>query len=250
MTIPDVPYTREEMYLSAIAEEGSGGIPAVPYTRREQYLAAIATGDASGIPDVPYTREEMYLDEIARNGGGGGGGGGGGTLSEEWDFTSATPLVGIKRGITLTQKNVTFDANGAVFASTQSGIALGNVGGGNLFFSTTIEAKVKSMDLTSSDHRRFIMGTPDSGLIYRSTGAWGFYSNGWDEFSETDGGLFSNSVIKVIIDNTNHWHIYKDEVLLWEPARSLIITNGYVGSNGQSINNAVIEWLKIEAGTA
>lgn len=179
-----------------------------------------------------------------------GGSGGGGTLSEEWDFTSATPLVGIKRGITLTQNNVTFDTNGAVFASSQSRIALGSIGGGNLFFSTTIEAKVKSMDLTSSDHRRFIMGTPDSGLIYRSTGAWGFYSSsGWDEFSETDGGLFSNSVIKVIIDNTNHWHIYKDGVLLWEPAKSLIITNGYVGSTGQSINNVVIEWLKIKTGT-
>lgn len=184
---------------------------------------------------------------------GGGGGGGGGTLSEEWDFTSATPLVGIKRGITLTQKNVTFDANGAAFASTQSWIDLGSVGGGNMFLPTVaIEAKVKSMDLTSSDHRRFVMGTTDSGLIYRSTGAWGFYSNGWgwDEFSETDGGLFSNSVIKAVIDDTNHWHIYKDDVLLWEPTRPLLITNGYVGSTNQSINNVVIEWLKIEAVTA
>lgn len=182
---------------------------------------------------------------------GGGGGGGGGTLSEEWDFTSATPLVGIKRGITLTQKNVTFDANGAAFASTQSGIAYGSLVGGNMFFSTVIiEAKVKTMALTSSDHRRFIMGTPENGLVYRSTGAWGFYSDGWEQFSETDGELFSNSVIKVVIDDTNHWHIYKDDVLLWEPTRSLLITNGYVGSTSQTINNVVIEWLKIETWTA
>lgn len=74
MSIPDTPATREEMYLSAIANGDSGGIPETPYTRKEMYLEAIATGDPSGIPETPYTREEMYLDEIARNGGGGGGG--------------------------------------------------------------------------------------------------------------------------------------------------------------------------------
>lgn len=77
MTTPDTPYTREEMYLSAIADGDSSGIPAVPYTRKEQYLNAIATGDTDNLPETPYTREEMYLDAIARNGGGGGGGGGG-----------------------------------------------------------------------------------------------------------------------------------------------------------------------------
>lgn len=74
MPIPDNPQTRQEMYLSAIANGDSGGIPETPYTRKEMYLEAIATGDPSGIPETPYTREEMYLDEIARNGGGGGGG--------------------------------------------------------------------------------------------------------------------------------------------------------------------------------
>ena len=74
MTVPDTPYTREEMYLNAAATGDSSGIPDVPYTRKEQYLNAIAKGDSSGIPDTPYTREEMYLDAIAKNGGGGGGG--------------------------------------------------------------------------------------------------------------------------------------------------------------------------------
>ncbi len=74
MTVPDTPYTRDEMYLSAIADGDSSGIPDRPYTRKEKYLDAIATGDSSGIPENPYTREEMYLDAIARGGGGGGGG--------------------------------------------------------------------------------------------------------------------------------------------------------------------------------
>lgn len=77
MSVPETPYTRDEMYLSAIADGDSSGIPDRPYTRKEKYLDAIATGDSSGIPETPYTREEMYLDAIAKNGGGGGGGGGG-----------------------------------------------------------------------------------------------------------------------------------------------------------------------------
>ena len=74
MSVPETPYTRGEMYLSAIADGDSGGIPEGPYTRKEMYLDAIARGDSSGIPERPYTREEMYLDAIAKNGGGGGGG--------------------------------------------------------------------------------------------------------------------------------------------------------------------------------
>ena len=61
MSTPETPYTRGEMYLSAIADGDSSGIPDRPYTRKEQYLDTIATGDSSGIPDTPYTREEMYL---------------------------------------------------------------------------------------------------------------------------------------------------------------------------------------------
>ena len=51
-------------------------IPDTPYTREEMYLNAVATGNTSGIPAQPYTRQEQYLDAIAKNGGGGGTGGG------------------------------------------------------------------------------------------------------------------------------------------------------------------------------
>lgn len=51
-------------------------IPDTPYTREEMYLNAMATGDSGGIPPVPYTRQEMYLNEIARTRGGGSTGGG------------------------------------------------------------------------------------------------------------------------------------------------------------------------------
>lgn len=189
----------------------------------------------------------------------GGGGGGGGTFSEEWDFTSDAPLVGKKLGLVLSAKNMTYSQDGAVFDST-SDLKFGKIGtlrAIDLFHdyyvsysSITIEVKVKSMALVSGDHRRFIMGSTNSGLIYRSTGVWAFYSGSWQDFSETDGSFFDNSTVKVVIDSGNKWHIYKDNVLLWEPTKQYAISEGQIGSSdSQSINNAVIEWLKIDAVT-
>ena len=51
-------------------------VPEKPLTREEEYLSAIAQVTASTeIPEKPLTRVEAYLDKIVENGGGGGGGG-------------------------------------------------------------------------------------------------------------------------------------------------------------------------------
>lgn len=50
-------------------------VPEEPETREEQYLSAIAqVTPATQIPEEPLTRIEAYLDKIVENGGGGGGG--------------------------------------------------------------------------------------------------------------------------------------------------------------------------------
>lgn len=49
-------------------------LPNVPLTRQEQYLSAIA-GAGANIPQKPLTRTEQYLAYIAENGGAGSGGG-------------------------------------------------------------------------------------------------------------------------------------------------------------------------------
>lgn len=49
-------------------------VPEEPITREEQYLSAIAqVTAATQIPSKPLTRIEAYLDKIVENGGGGGG---------------------------------------------------------------------------------------------------------------------------------------------------------------------------------
>lgn len=52
MALPDKPITRQEIYLSNMAGQGTS------------------------LPEEPLTREEAYLDYIAKNGGGGGTGDG------------------------------------------------------------------------------------------------------------------------------------------------------------------------------
>ena len=60
-------YTREEQYLSAIAE---GTVPDLtPITRKEMFLAA-AAGQNITLPE-PITREEMFLSKIQPGGGSG-----------------------------------------------------------------------------------------------------------------------------------------------------------------------------------
>lgn len=118
---------------------------------------------------------------------------------------------------------------------------------------TTIEVDVGAMDLqNTTDHQRFIMATDSTGFIYRNTGAWSLYGTFWATDSNiTDPNFFANSTVKVVIDENNYWHIYKDNVLVYEPNQKLYLgmgtsTNQYlIGSNSQSIYNITIEGLRI-----
>lgn len=166
-------------------------------------------------------------------------GGGGGDV-ESWDLTAS--LTGDLHGIPMTAGNVSLSAEGAVFDSTYDylSVPLGYNG-------ITIEIDVASMSLTSGTHRRFIMPTSEKGLIYRSTGVWAFYNGSWVDSSETDGSVFDGATVKVHVDANGHWHIYKDDVLWWEPSLAQSMSGAwYIGSSGgNTINNAVISGVRI-----
>lgn len=173
------------------------------------------------------------------------GGGGAGTI-ETWDFTSATPLVGNIRGVILTGNNLTFDSSGAIFTAATDCILLGAVPRGNFAF----EVDVASMNLSAlGDHQRFVMGSADGGLIYRSTShQWEFYGNGnWAASSgEGAGDFFNGATVRCEVDSDWYWHIYKDGVLWYEPTRPQTLSSVRIGSDSSSIRNAVISafrWL-------
>ena len=176
--------------------------------------------------------------------------GGGTAFIDEWDFTGSTPLVGVIRGYTANNPsgNVTFDSSGAVFDGTADTIEFPNVRMNGI----TVEVDVAAMNLSSGTHRRFIMVTGESGLIYRSTGKWAFFaSSSWaTDSSITDGAYFDNSTVKVVIDVNGYWHIYKDGTLVYEPDRAISLIGSAstllrLGSTGSSINNATISGVRV-----
>ncbi len=163
---------------------------------------------------------------------------------EHWDFTSGTPTVGTIRGWhNLTVGNVSFDSSGAVFDNTNANIQVPLT-----MTPRTYEIAVGSMNLTSGTNRRFLTMQSSLGLVYRSTGKWGVYWGGsWYMTEEADGSFFANSVVKLFIDDDFYWHIYKNGVLWFEPARAATTSAQTlsIGSTSYSINNAAIESLTL-----
>lgn len=140
---------------------------------------------------------------------------------------------------------VDYTQSGAVFSNASAVIYLPVRSMNDI----TIYFDVLSMSLTSGGHRRFVMGYPDCGFIYRSTGVWGFYSGNWEDTDNTDGGFFNNSVVKLYIDDENHWHIYKNNYLFFEPKKTVSIGSIFtIGASQQAINNAVIGNVRVYQG--
>lgn len=147
--------------------------------------------------------------------------------------------------------------------SVQYGTSGAQFGGGSAvsyipFFMNgmTIEIDVAEMTMNANDNRRFFMVTYNKGLVYRNTGAWGLYGSSWEMSNITDGSFFDDCTVKINIDSTGHWHIYKDGVLVWEPSTAVsaeqIYSSGIgrglcsIGSSdGYAINNALITGVRV-----
>lgn len=159
---------------------------------------------------------------------------------EEWVFTGSDPTAGHIHGRIVTANNVVFSSSGASFGSNNSFLSQLPVNNG-----MTFEVYVGECSITAGAHRRFIMGTDDSGFIYRSTGKWAFYAGSWVESNETDPDFFSNSTIKIYIDTAGYWHIYKNGVLWWEPSTVLNASVVSIGSSSYSCIGVMLNGIKI-----
>lgn len=145
--------------------------------------------------------------------------------------------------------NVYIDSQGAHFDGTNDYLSLPFARSG-----VTVEIDVATMALTSGSHRRFIMSgySGDNGFIYRSSGVWAFYNGSWEEATFDgchDGDFFANSVVKVIVDTNNLWHIYKNGVLVFEPSGAQRFDSNEkmfkIGATSYSINNALITGVRV-----
>lgn len=191
------------------------------------------------------TYDTTENNEVTVNVSGGGGGGGSSDAYISFDFTKFSGTIA---GVSYGSAGATFPSGGDAFIPI---LPMKN--------DITIYIDVASMRLSSGTHRRFIMNAQTTGFIYRSNGKWAVYSNnGWEESSITDGNFFDNSTVKVYVDASSKWHIYKNGTLVWEPTLSLSMAfnaNAYMSSvpqigskDGNIINNAVITGLRIYNG--
>lgn len=156
----------------------------------------------------------------------------------DYDFTKCIGTV----------NKITYSSIGATFPSSTGAAFLLLPARKN---DITIYIDVGEMNLSSGTHRRFLMRDSSNGFIYRSTGVWSVYMNSWEDSQLTDGSLFNNSKVKFYIDANGYWHIYKNNILIWEPATQIPLLSSelQIGSEtGAPIINSTLTGLRIYDG--
>lgn len=162
---------------------------------------------------------------------------------ESWDFTNS--LVGVERGVVASKTDVSRDSNGITFGATSGYITIPIS-----ILPITIEIDVVSMNLSTTSHRRFVMFSTESGLVFRASGynKWGFYSSSWEMTNISDPSFFDNCTVKISVDSNGLWSVYKDGTLVMQSTTAVIkpqSKNFLVGSLTDSINNTVISGLRV-----
>lgn len=188
------------------------------------------------------------------------------TYRHIWDFTQS--MVDTVGGVEATKTSYTTqDSSGLHLTQASSGCLLG----ANVFppgrvaeitFSSTAAA------FASSSHGRFVMinsianptitsTEPQTGFIYRSTGAWAFYKGGWSSASAvTDKDAFNGKklIMKYYysdVDSKYHTDVYADDSLVlayssdtkWNTNADS--DNLYIGSRSQTFYAATVTTVKI-----
>lgn len=165
----------------------------------------------------------------------------------DWDFTGGT-LIDSVSGLEATLNNATQSEDGI---SISDGSAYISFPAGLNACIRTYEIEIGAMSFVGTGHHRLFMMDMGEGLIYRSSGKWSFYNGGsWATDSEiTDFDYFANSTVKIIIDVNKNWHIYKDDVLVYEPDITYAPSNIdvlWIGSSSNSCNSAVIKKFRVK----
>lgn len=159
-----------------------------------------------------------------------------------YDFTQS--LVDSVNGFTaVLRNNATRDDSGVHITAATGYVTTPN----RVFAGMKMDLEITGSVRGGSDHARLVMFSSDSGLIYRSTGVWAFYAfSGWCDSSITEFNYFDNHVLRIFIDSTYHWHIYRDSDLVFEP-NQVADTGGplWLGSSSNSFYTTTIKSLKV-----
>lgn len=149
-----------------------------------------------------------------------------------------------------TFNGVQISENGALFTGTNNYIQVASYPSALKNFTLYLDIGAFPLQGDSSLHRRFIAVGESTGLIYRyQSNKWAFYTTDWEDSSIEDPAFFSNSKLKIYVDQNDKWHIYKDNVLIFEPTRSLRVIDSFtIGSDSQSINAGLFKSVRLYNG--
>lgn len=158
-----------------------------------------------------------------------------------WDFTQS--LIDSVNGLEATlTSGASRDSNGVTISGASGRIVLPK---GVQGFMRTFEIEVG--DITSATGSVFLITSGGDGIGYKD-GSWRLYSGSWDTATNvTDLDAFANGVIKIYIDENGYWHIYKDDVLLWDSNKTLVPANqtATIGYSSNSLRTMVIKSVKV-----
>lgn len=171
-------------------------------------------------------------------------------LEFEWDFTKSLNAVNNGAAITL-DGGASRSASGISFSE---GDNKADIPPQLLQKGYTYEITIASMSITTtSSNNRVFMYTSNnaynSGFYWQGTsGKWTVYDPSGAIRSEIDDpSFFNNSVLKIVIDNDGYWHIYKDNVVVFEPNRALVLQNTAfaLGASSNACYNMTISRFRI-----
>lgn len=135
--------------------------------------------------------------------------------------------------------NVSISSTGAVFSTNTSYFILPLTRNG-----MTVEIDFGAITPTSGTNNRRLLnprGT-SNGLIYHyANGVWSLFNGSWYDSTITGIDAFANSTLKVEIDSSGYWHIYKNGVLLYDSTVALSVNGNVALQIGSDATNALNE---------
>lgn len=170
-------------------------------------------------------------------------GAGGGDAFISYDFTKFSGSI---HGVEMSE-------NGAEFNSTSDYFVLANLGS---IYDFTIYIDVGDFEVIPqmNTHRRFVTAGGSgnsSGLIWRhGSDVWAIYAgNVWVNSDISDPAFFDNSKVKIYVDASGHWHIYKNNELCFETTNQIETNILELGSDsGQSLTTGIFTGARIYKG--
>lgn len=158
-------------------------------------------------------------------------GGGGQTVLCSIDFSKVVDA--------FTLNGVSISSAGAVFTGNTNCFVLPLTRNG-----MTVEIDFGTINPSSGTNNRRLLnprGTSNGLIFHYQTGFWSLYNGSWHDSTITGMDAFANSTLKVEIDSSGYWHIYKNGVLLYD-SNSVLNVNGNVALQiGSDATNALNE---------